>query len=471
MIFTNEQKTDILYCYLNSEENIMSESTNLSAKMFRVRELVTELNHHRHLYYNENAPEISDAEFDKLFDELAMLEKEMGLILSDSPTQNVGAPVVSALAVVQHDTPLLSLDKTKVPDEIIKFIGDHNTLLMLKLDGLTVNLKYNNGELIQASTRGNGHEGEDITHNTRVFLGVPLQIPHKGYLSLTGEAYILSDDFEYLKATIVGSDGKQYKNARNLAAGSARQHDAGECAKRRIRLSIFGVLDGDSLKGAEYSNSLSGITIEVDINSKSSMLDYLHNIGFHIAYFHKLGDDIINSVPLNIANLKAYAKEQGIPIDGLVVTYDDVAYSKSLGRTGHHYRDGLAFKFEDDTVETVLRSVMWKVTRSGLLSCTANFDTVEIDGTEVSNASLHNIKFIEGLNLKIGDRIAVSKRNMIIPHVEANLDRDKALSSIEQAVIISICPCCGSSLNTIANEDGEPSLFCENKTCADRILK
>jgi len=443
----------------------MSTLTNQTEKMSRVRELVIELNHHRHLYYNENAPIISDAEFDKLFDELTTLEKETGLILSNSPTQNVGAPVISSLPVVQHDTPLLSLDKTKEPEDVVKFVGEFDALLMLKLDGLTVNIKYNNGELIQASTRGDGHEGEEITHNARVFLGVPLKIPHKGYLSLTGEAYILNKDFEHLKATIVGSDGKPYKNSRNLAAGSARQHDAGECAKRRVRLSIFGILDGTSLKAVEYINNSNPVI--VDINSKSSMLNYLFNIGFDVVHFHKLNNNVIDLIP----RLEAYAKEHGIPIDGLVTTYDDVTYSKSLGRTGHHYRDGLAFKFEDDTVETMLRSVTWKVTRTGLLSCTANFDTVEIDGTDVSNASLHNIKFIEGLNLKIGDRITVSKRNMIIPHVETNLDSDKPLTSSEQTVVINICPCCGYSLATINNEDGEPSLYCENKTCADRILR
>jgi len=452
----------------------MKSQTNLSAQILRVQELVAEINRHNHLYYNENSPEISDAEYDKLFDELKSLEAETGFILSKSPTQSVGAPVVmSELAIVQHEAPLLSLDKTKEESAVVGFVGGHDALMMLKLDGLTVNLHYDGGKLIRAATRGDGYEGEDITHNARVFADVPLEIPHKGFLSITGEAHILRDDFEHLRATTVGSDGKPYKNSRNLASGSARQYDAGECAKRRVRLSIFGVPNGASLEGAEYPDN-SGETptmIPVDINSKSSMLYYLQGIGFKLAEFHKLGNDIINGIPLTISRLGAYATERGIPIDGLVITYDDVAYSKSLGRTGNHYRDGLAFKFEDDATKTILRSITWKVTRSGALSCTANFDTIEIDGTDVSNASLHNLTFIEGLNLKIGDRVMVSKRNMIIPHIEGNLDANKQGDPNAEPLLPKECPCCKSELTTRFNEESEPTLYCTNKSCPDRILR
>jgi len=450
----------------------------LSLKMTEVRSLVESLNHHRHLYYNENAPIITDAEYDKLFDKLAALEAETGLLLSNSPTQSVGAPVVSSLAAVQHEIPLLSLDKTKDIGDVNKFIDNHVALFMLKIDGLTVKLEYNNGELFRASTRGDGHKGEDITHNARVFSNVPLKIPHKGYLSIVGEAYILDEDFKHLQTTIIGKDGKAYKNARNLAAGSVRQLDAGECAKRRIRFGAFGVLDGKSLEGVEALDGHATEIIAVDTNSKVAMLRYLQNSGFDVVHFwvfqtfltedDNKEDDSIMPV---IKDLQTYAKETGVPIDGLVVTYDDVEYSKSLGRTGHHYKDGLALKFEDEAAETILRCVEWNVTRSGELSPVAIFDTVELDGTEVSRASLHNVKFIEGLNLKLGDRVMVSKRNMIIPHIEANIDIESPQILNSAPIIPEECPCCKATLVTIPNEDGEPALFCENKNCFDRKLR
>ena len=287
---------------------------NLSSKVKKVRELVLALNRHRHLYYNENAPEITDAEYDRLFDELAALEKETGLILSNSPTQSVGAPVMSSLAVVPHDIPLLSLDKTKDTAEATNFIGAQAAMLMLKLDGLTVKLEYVGGILFRASTRGDGHEGEDITHNARVFMDVPLMIPHKGYLCIVGEAYITDRDFAFLQATIVGKDGKTYKNARNLAAGSARLLDAGECAKRRIRLGVFGVLDGKTLEGTAYSDTSADppVMIPVDVNSKSSMLHCLQSMGFSVVRFHKIETGKNTGILFTVAQLQSHAKEMGM---------------------------------------------------------------------------------------------------------------------------------------------------------------
>ena len=446
---------------------------SLSLKVTKVRELVLALNRHRHLYYNENAPEITDAEYDKLFDELAALEKETGLILSNSPTQSVGAPVMSSLAVVQHDIPLLSLDKTKDAMEATNFIGAKAAMLMLKLDGLTVKLEYDNGELFRASTRGDGHEGEDITHNARVFTDVPLTIPHKGYLCIVGEAYIIDSDFKFLQATIVGKDGKTYKNARNLAAGSARLLDAGECAKRRIRLGVFGVLDGTTLEGTVYSDTSADVPvmIPVDVNSKSSMLHCLQSMGFSVVRFHNIETGKNTGILYSVAQLQSHAKEMGIPIDGIVITYDDVAFSKSLGRTGHHYRDGLALKFEDDAVETVLLNVEWNVSRSGALSPVAVFNPVELDSTEVSRASLHNPSFIDKLNLKLGDRMEVSKRNMIIPHVEANLDAGKPKDPAAPSILPDKCPCCGGNIAIVPNEDGDSVLYCTNSDCFDRRLR
>ena len=438
---------------------------DLSLKMIRIRDLVSGLNRHGHLYFNLNSPEISDAEYDTLYDELVAIEIETGFILSNSPTQTVGATAVSSLQKVQHDIPLLSLDKTKDIADIAKFIGNRAALLMLKLDGLTTKLEYQGGHLLRASTRGDGNEGEEITHNVRTFLDVPLKIPYKGDLVITGETYMLDEDFRYIQATTVGSDGKPYKNSRNLAAGSARLLDASECAKRRIRFSAFGVQ-----RGLDGTDEMEGLEV-ADFNSKDFLLRYLQKLGFKTAYYHKVEADKSANIGYAVEHLQSYAAKMGIPVDGLVVTYDDVAHSKSLGTTGSRYRDGIALKFEDDTTHTILRSVEWNVSRSGELSPVAVFDPVEIDGTEVERASLHNIRFIEGLALKIGDRITVSKRNMIIPHVESNLDADAPESADAPSISPSQCPCCSSQLIVAYNKDDDETYFCTNTMCFDRRLK
>lgn len=285
-------------------------SKQINNKTARIQELVSEINHHNNLYYNENTPEISDTEYDKLLDELLKLEAETGVILSNSPTQKVGAPVVSSLAVVRHDIPLLSLEKTKDFSEVLKFIGEKTALIMLKLDGLTVKLDYDGGELVQASTRGDGNEGENITHNARVFTNVPLRIPFLGKLTVVGEAHILADDFKILQATTTGKDGKTYKNARNLAAGSVRQLDAGECSKRRIRFNAFNVL---AASGAEKVSTLSA-----DVNSKISLLRFIEAMGFSVAHFTSIDAESKNDFESIVSDLREYAGDSGIPIDGLV---------------------------------------------------------------------------------------------------------------------------------------------------------
>jgi DNA ligase (NAD+) len=353
------------------------------------------------------------------------------------------------------------LEKTKDFSEVVKFIGKLIALIMLKLDGLTVKLEYAGGELVRASTRGDGSEGEDITHNARVFTNVPLRIPFLGKLTVVGEAHILADDFKILQATTTGKDGKTYKNARNLAAGSVRQLDAGECAKRRIRFGAFNVLVAEG----DFSGA------SVDPNSKISMLRFIESMGFNIAHFTAIDAKNISEFEAIVSDLQTYAEENGIPIDGLVITYDDVAHSKSLGRTGHHYRDGRALKFDDEMAETVLRQVEWNVSRNGELAPVAIFDTVELEGTEVSRASLHNPKFIDDMRLNLGDRIRVCKRNMIIPHVEENLSRDKPRNSAANDILPSICPCCESKVLTSLSKDGEPVLSCTNENCPDRILR
>jgi len=423
----------------------------------RIRELVEQLNIFRDEYYNKNNPSVTDAVYDRLYDELASLEKATGIVLSDSPTQTVGYTVVSNLEKAQHPIPLLSLDKTKSINDLVKFAGGRELLIMHKLDGLTLKLVYDDGILVEASTRGDGNTGENVTHNVRALIGVPVEIPYKSRLVVTGEGYILDSDFAVLKETLLDSNGKPYRNARNLASGSIRCLDAAVCAERRIRFTAFNVLEGLN----EYDSVA---------NSKSLKLTYLGQMGFSVCEFiltHTNPSE--TEIDITISGLQTTAEKVGLPIDGMVVTYNDIAFSLSCGRTGHHYKDGLAYKFDDDLYETVLRSVKWNTTRFGEVSPVAVFDTVIIDGTEVSKASLHNLSFIEGLQLNIGSRILVCKRNMIIPHVEENLDKGNGILSPPTA-----CPRCGEE-TTVKESKAKGSvtktLFCENEACPARNLK
>jgi len=437
----------------------------------QIRELTNRLNQWRHEYYNLNAPTVADAEYDKYFDELSRLEKETGFVMSNSPTQTVGYTPVSGLSKVRHQVPLLSLDKTKSIEDLLRFIGSRPALFMLKLDGLTVNVEYEGGRLVRASTRGDGNVGEDITHNARVFQNIPLAIPYHGRLVVTGEALIKTDDFVTMQQELTGSDGTTYKTARNLAAGSVRLFDPAECKKRCIRFYAFSVLEGLDIPVSDNS----GAPLHIDPNSKKERLDFVRTLGFDTCrkFTLNIGQDgnpppkvDIARLEAYIASLKASAEKMGFPIDGIVVTYDDVAYSRSLGSTGHHYRDGLAFKFGDETTETVFREIVWKPSRSGEISPVAIFDTVEIDGCEVSRASLHNLSFIKELEFRPDCRILVSKRNMIIPHVENNLDR----GAYDNTLIPSSCPCCGSPTRVDTSGTAE-TLYCDNPTCAGQRLQ
>lgn len=423
----------------------------------RIHELVAQLNQYRHEYYNLANPTISDAAYDRLYDELVALEKETGCVMTNSPTQTVGYRVVSALKKVRHPIPLLSLDKTKSLEEAAAFIGTRPAMLMFKYDGLTVKLDYEDGRLVQASTRGDGEEGEDVTHNAPAISGIPLQIPYPGRLVVVGETYIKKSDFEELKATLTDSTGNPYKNARNLAAGSIRGFDAAECAKRHLRFSPFNVLEG-----------LDGLLM--DTNSKYAKLSALTEYGFA-----KCGRYLLPNVKPPVApkelgiwieELRDKASQEDIPIDGIVVMLDEIDYSRSLGRTSHHYKDGLAFKFDDGLFQTVLRQIEWNPTRTGLIAPVAVFDPVEIDGATVTRATLHNITYIKKLELHIGCRILVCKRNLIIPHVEENLDRERGIAELP-----SLCPCCGGEtklkLSAKENDDGAivETLYCENEGC------
>ena len=425
----------------------------------QVVSLTEKLNRYRHEYYNLNAPSVSDQEYDALFDELARLEDVTGIQMSNSPTRTVGYPAVSELEKTTHSIPLLSLAKEKSSAALLDFMGDQLVLLMLKLDGLTMKLTYENGELIQAATRGDGNEGEVVTHNARRIKGIPLKIPYQEHLVVVGEAFIRPSDFERLKGKLLDSTGKPYKNGRNLAAGSVRLLDAKVCKDRCVTFMPFNVLEG-----------LEAMSL------KSDRLLQLWSYGFTVCpYFKTTAALNQHYIDMAIERLQELAKKNDIPIDGIVVTYNDIPYSKSCGRTGHHYKDGIAYKFEDDTYMSNLQYIEWNPTRSGEIAPVAVFDPVEIDGCEVSRASLHNLSFIEGLELMPGNRIKVSKRNMIIPHVEENLDRG---SFSLEAVMPQQCPCCGEptriheSKSTVdGRERVTRTLFCDNPNCETRRLR
>lgn len=356
----------------------------MKERLIRQRELTARLNTYRDEYYNQNAPSVSDAVYDRLFDELTELEKETGVVMSNSPTQTVGYPVVSRLPQAKHDIPLLSLDKTKLISELLAFQNGRAVNFSLKLDGLTTEIIYEGGLLQRLSTRGDGDIGEDITHNAEAIEGIPVQIPYKERLVVAGESFIHCSDFERLRQKLVDSTGKPYRNSRNLAAGSVRAYNSAVCAKRCVHFLPFAVIEGLP-------------EIEAETDSKRMKLAKLTEFGFgrvRSLQFTTANNDMMD---LHIKVLRDKATEDDLPIDGLVMTYDSISYSRTCGRTGHHFKDGLAFKFEDELFETRLDHIEWTPTRSGEISPVAVFDTVEIDGCEVSRATLHNLSLLRGL--------------------------------------------------------------------------
>ena len=428
----------------------------------RQRELTARLNVYRDEYYNKNAPSVSDAVYDRLFDELVGLEEQTGVIMTNSPTQTVGYPVVSGLPEAKHDIPLLSLDKTKLVNDLLSFQGGRTVNLSLKLDGLTTEIIYEGGILQRLSTRGDGDVGDDITHNAAAIEGIPMQIPYKERLVVVGESFIRNSDFERLRQTLVDSTGKPYKNSRNLAAGSVRAYNSSVCAQRCVHFLPFAVIDGLP-------------ELEAETDSKRMKLAKITEFGFGRVRSLQFATANNDMMELHIKVLKDKAAEEDLPIDGLVLSYDSISYSLTCGRTGHHFKDGIAFKFEDDLFETRLDHIEWTPTRSGEISPVAVFDTVEIDGCDVSRATLHNLSFIEGLELMPGNRILVSKRNMIIPQVEENLDRG---SFSMEDLVPGLCPCCGyqTEIHTTQKRvDGElkltKTLFCHNPHCASQNLR
>ncbi len=424
-------------------------------KIKRIKELTEQLNQYRNSYYNNSVSEISDHEYDDLFDELKNLEEETGIIMSNSPTHTVGYEVKSKLEKVKHSHPMLSLDKTKSVDDLKKFAGDKDCLLMCKMDGLTVLLTYENGELRQAETRGNGEEGEIITHNARVFENVPLHISYTGHLEIEGEAIIAYDDFEKINSSL--PEDEKYKNPRNLVSGSVRQLDSNIAAQRRIKFIVWKIPNiEDSIKSD---------------NAFLFRLIFAKNLGFDIVPFFTYSNnssDIENCEYL-IENLKEQAKIKGYPIDGLVMTYNDIAYGKSLGTTGHHPKHSIAYKFYDDVYPTRLLDVEWTIGKAGILTPTAVFESVEIDGSTVERASLHNISIMKNLGIVSKyQTIGVYKANMIIPQVDY-AEKMIDIAANDEIKIPKICPICGANTEIVNDNDTE-ALICTNPDCKGKLL-
>ena len=435
-------------------------------KTNRIIELVSLLNKYRDAYYNDNESLVSDKEYDMLFDELVKLEQEQGLILANSPTQTVGYEVVSQLKKVTHNHPLLSLGKTTEIQEFYDYFKGLPMLLMAKMDGLTCSLLYRDGKLVRAESRGDGETGEDITHNAKVIVNLPLEIPFKGEMIIDGECIITRHDFERInkplvekaekEATAAGLTGKDFKeyvrkhsyaNPRNLVSGSVRQLDSGVAAKRNIRFIGWKLHSMKNPDGTPYG-----------VKEHTEGLIHLEKCGFEVVSNITMIDNSVADYENAIESIKNDCEKLNYPIDGMVGMFDDIEYGNNLGRTGHHPRHSLAFKFYQEDVETTLRDIEWSPSRTGLINPVAIFDAIEIDGTTVSRATLNNVSIIEELKLGIGDTIGVIKANQIIPNVTKNLTESNTYQ------IPKTCPCCGSP--TIIKADNERKmLYCSNAHC------
>ncbi len=415
----------------------------------RMRELVDILNEASKAYYAEDHEIMSNFEYDKLYDELVALEQETGITLSDSPTVHVGYEVVSELPKEKHPAPMLSLDKTKDVDQLADWLNDKTGLLSWKMDGLTVVLTYDNGELVKAVTRGNGEIGEVITANAKTFKNIPLRISYKGRLSVRGEAVISYSDFEEINSKIPDTDAK-YKNPRNLCSGSVRQLNSEITAKRNVRFFAFSMVDPED---TELFDSFE--------NSFKKRFEYLESLGFQVVEYKEVTRDTIADA------VKSFAEKipsNDFPSDGLVLDLEDVAYGKSLGMTAKFPRDAIAFKWQDEEAETTLTEIEWSPSRTGLINPVAIFEPVDLEGTEVRRASLHNISYVKDMKLGIGDRIKVYKANMIIPQISENLTKSGSLE------IPDSCPACGAA-TVIKNENGTETLNCPNPECPAKNIK
>lgn len=420
---------------------------DVTFNIMRIKSLVSKLNMYRNAYYNESKSIISDYEYDKLFDELNELEKTTGFIMSNSPTQTVGYTVADGFNKVTHTIPLLSLDKTQDIVKFIEFCIKNEVVLMHKLDGLTIKLTYKEGKLYQASTRGNGTEGDDITENAKYFENIPITVTNKSDFTVTGEAIITKDIFDQINNNL--PEDKKYKNARNLASGTVKNLDTKIVRDRHIKFICWNA--NDLSTDGTFNDGL--------INAKAMGFDVVNNF-IPVA-------NLEVSVPFIIDKLKQSSNSKFVPIDGIVAVYNNIEFGKSLGKTSHHFNNGFAFKFYDEEECTTLEEVEWSIGKTGDLTPIAIFDPVEIDGTTVTRASLHNVSILQSLKLGIGDSILVYKANQIIPQIRKNLTESNTCE------IPTTCPVCGGATKIFENKSNEgvvKVLRCMNPNCSGKLL-
>lgn len=415
----------------------------MDKKLNRMKELIEILNNASRLYYQYSTPIMTDFEYDKLYDELEKLEKETNTVLSNSPTQNVEPEAIDSLVKVEHPAPMLSLSKTKSISELASFLGNQEGLISWKLDGLTIVLTYKDGKLSSGVTRGNGIIGEVVTENVKKFKNIPLTVPYKGTLVVRGEAVIKYSDFNKMNEEL-DDDSSQYKNPRNLCSGSVRQLDSKVTAKRNVNCIIFALIES-----------------EKKFKLKSEEFEWLKSLGFDVVEYHKVTS---NNIEEQVLYFKNKINEYDIPSDGLVLLYNDIEYGKQLGTTAKYPKNAIAFKWQDETAETKLIDVDWLVSRTGLINPVAVFEPVELEGTIVSRASLHNVSILQGLSLGIGDTILVYKANMIIPQIADNLTQSNSLA------IPNKCPVCNHEARIISSNDVK-YLYCMNDFCPAKLVK
>ena len=414
-------------------------------KTVRIRELVDILNRAAKAYYKDAKEIMSNNEYDRLYDELIELEEETGLILSASPSRNVGYEILSELPKMNHERPMLSLNKTKETSDLASFLGEKKGLLSWKMDGLTIVLRYSEGELVSALTRGNGTVGEVVTNNVKYFVNVPLKIDFKGDLTLRGEAVIKYSDFEEINEKIDEAESK-YKNPRNLCSGSVRQLNPYITKERNVYFYAFALVEAKGFKNK---------------NSRKKEFEFLKSNGFDVVEYKEVTKDNVNE---GVEYFKNAIEKFDVPSDGLVLIFDDISYGESLGVTAKFPRNAIAFKWKDEIKETKLKELEWSPSRTGLINPVAIFEPVELEGTTVSRASLHNASVLESLELGIGDTLTVYKANMIIPQIQDNLTRSNSLSLPKH------CPACEKEV-IIRNENGVKTVFCPNKACPAKHIK
>lgn len=433
---------------MNIPENQRLEEEAKNQNIREMKNLVNKLNYHRNLYYNKNMQEISDYEYDNLFDKLQNLENKIGVVLSNSPTKTVGYEVKSELSKVKHSHPMLSLDKTKDVNTLIKFANKQDCILSYKCDGLTVLLTYENGELIQAETRGDGVEGELITHNAKVFDNIPLTIPIKTHVEIEGEAVINYNDFERINAEL--PDDKKYKNPRNLVSGSVRQLDSKVAAGRHIKFIVW--------------------KVPMNFSTYVESFIFARDLGFDVVPFMCI-DNEHNDIEHAVEFLKDKKTSLPFAVDGLVMSYNDIVYGKSLGTTGHHPKHSIAFKFYNEEYETTLKNIEWQIGKTGQITPVAVFEPTEIEGSIIERASLSNLSVMEntlGDSPFIGQTLYVSKRNEVIPKIE-HADIPVSKDDLKVLYIPSTCPMCHSNIE-IKQDNNSKVLICTNPNCKGKLL-